>query len=91
MWLSPCGSGLPVDVSGHALAADKMIVADASAIIQACLSEIDLETLALHEMIAPPLLWSEATSGPTIKVPAAHDRCQAGYDRESGRGRCRPG
>ena len=39
-----------------------MIVTDASAIVQACLSEVDLEQLASHDLIAPPLLWSEATS-----------------------------
>lgn len=39
-----------------------MIVIDASAIVQACLSEVDLANLASFEMIAPPLLWSEATS-----------------------------
>ena len=39
-----------------------MIVADASAIIQACLSEVELGQLAAHGMIAPPLMWSEATS-----------------------------
>ena len=39
-----------------------MIVADASAIIQACLSEVELELLAAHGLIAPPLMWSEATS-----------------------------
>lgn len=38
------------------------MVADASAIIQACLSEVAMEELASHGMIAPPLLWSEATS-----------------------------
>ena len=39
-----------------------MIVADASAIIQACLSEVEIEELASHGLVAPPLLWSEATS-----------------------------
>ena len=39
-----------------------MIVADASAVIQACLSEADLEELRAHDLVAPPLLWSEATS-----------------------------
>ena len=39
-----------------------MIVIDASAMVQACLSEVDLANLASLEMIAPPLLWSEATS-----------------------------
>ena len=39
-----------------------MIVADASAIVQACLSKVDLRLLASHDLIAPPLLWSEATS-----------------------------
>ena len=38
------------------------MVTDASAIIQACLSEADFDRLARHELIAPPLLWSEATS-----------------------------
>lgn len=39
-----------------------MIVADASAIVQACLAEVDLDGLASFELIAPPLLWSEAAS-----------------------------
>ena len=39
-----------------------MIVADASALVQACLSKVDLRLLASHDLIAPPLLWSEATS-----------------------------
>jgi predicted nucleic acid-binding protein len=39
-----------------------VIVIDASALVQACLSEVDLARLASFEMIAPPLLWSEATS-----------------------------
>jgi predicted nucleic acid-binding protein len=39
-----------------------VIVTDASAIVQACLSKVDLKQLAPHELIAPPLLWSEATS-----------------------------
>lgn len=39
-----------------------MLVTDASAIVQACLSEVDLKQLASRELIAPPLLWSEATS-----------------------------
>jgi len=39
-----------------------MIVADASAIIQACLSEVDVQELRAHDLVAPPLLWSEATS-----------------------------
>ena len=39
-----------------------MIVADASAIVQACLSKVDLEGLGQLELVAPPLLWSEVTS-----------------------------
>ena len=39
-----------------------MIVADASAVIQASLSEADLESLGRYDLVAPPLLWSEATS-----------------------------
>ena len=39
-----------------------MIVADASAIIQACLSEVDVEGLRRFDLVAPPLLWSEVTS-----------------------------
>ena len=39
-----------------------MIVADASAIIQACLTEVDLLELRTLDLVAPPLLWSEATS-----------------------------
>ena len=39
-----------------------MVVADASAIIQACLSDADLGHLGAHDLVAPPLLWSEATS-----------------------------
>jgi predicted nucleic acid-binding protein len=39
-----------------------LLVIDASAVIQACLSEADLEELSGHDLIAPPLLWSEATS-----------------------------
>lgn len=39
-----------------------MIVSDASAIVQVCLSEVDVSELASHELVAPPLLWSEATS-----------------------------
>lgn len=39
-----------------------MVVIDASAIVQACLSKVDLKQLASQELIAPPLLWSEATS-----------------------------
>lgn len=39
-----------------------MIVTDASTIVQACLSKVDLKALASHDLIAPPLLWSEATS-----------------------------
>lgn len=39
-----------------------MIVADASAIIQACLSEVDVEALRTFDLAAPPLLWSEVTS-----------------------------
>ena len=39
-----------------------MLVVDASAIVQACLSEADLDRLNDHDLIAPPLLWSEATS-----------------------------
>ena len=39
-----------------------MIVADASAIIQACLSEVDVEGLRSFDLVAPPLLWSEVTS-----------------------------
>lgn len=39
-----------------------MLVVDASAVVQACLSEADLDELREHDLIAPPLLWSEATS-----------------------------
>jgi len=39
-----------------------VIVADASAIIQACLSEVDVEGLRGLDLVAPPLLWSEVTS-----------------------------
>jgi predicted nucleic acid-binding protein len=39
-----------------------VIVADASAVIQASLSEADLESLGRYDLVAPPLLWSEATS-----------------------------
>jgi predicted nucleic acid-binding protein len=42
--------------------ADALLVIDASALVQACLSEADLEGLGGHDLIAPPLLWSEATS-----------------------------
>ena len=39
-----------------------MVGADASAIIQACLSEADVRPLQSLDLIGPPLLWSEATS-----------------------------
>jgi predicted nucleic acid-binding protein len=39
-----------------------VIVADASAIVQACLSEADLDALVKLELVGPPLLWSEVTS-----------------------------
>lgn len=39
-----------------------MLVADASAIVQACLSEADLDRLSALNLVAPPLLWSEVTS-----------------------------
>jgi len=39
-----------------------VIVADASAIIQACLSEVDVDELRSFDLVAPPLLWSEVTS-----------------------------
>jgi predicted nucleic acid-binding protein len=39
-----------------------VIVADASAIIQACLSEVDVGELRSFRLAAPPLLWSEVTS-----------------------------
>jgi predicted nucleic acid-binding protein len=39
-----------------------VLVVDASVVVQACLTEADLESLAKHDLIAPPLLWSEATS-----------------------------
>lgn len=39
-----------------------MIVADASVIVQACLSKVDVESLSSHRLIAPGLLWSESVS-----------------------------
>ena len=39
-----------------------MLVVDASAVVQACLSEADLDHLNEQDLIAPPLLWSEVTS-----------------------------
>jgi predicted nucleic acid-binding protein len=39
-----------------------VLVVDASVVIQACLSEADLESLAEQDLIAPALLWSETTS-----------------------------
>jgi predicted nucleic acid-binding protein len=39
-----------------------VIVTDASAVVQACLSTVDLQKLASQGLIAPPLLWSEAMS-----------------------------
>lgn len=39
-----------------------MVVADASAIVQACLSQADLDALTALDLVAPPLLWSEVTS-----------------------------
>lgn len=39
-----------------------MIVTDASVIVQVCLSEVEVDFLSKRELIAPALLWSEATS-----------------------------
>ncbi len=37
-------------------------VVDASVVVQACLSSAGFEPLAAYELVAPHLLWSEATS-----------------------------
>ncbi len=39
-----------------------MVVVDSSAIVQACLSDADLDAIERLDPIAPPLLWSEVTS-----------------------------
>jgi predicted nucleic acid-binding protein len=39
-----------------------MLVVDASAALQACLSSAGFEPLGREQLVAPPLLWSEATS-----------------------------
>lgn len=39
-----------------------MIVLDASAVVNACLSEQGFGFLAAEDPVAPPLLWSEVTS-----------------------------
>ena len=39
-----------------------MLVVDAAVIVTACLSEAGLEPLAKEQLVAPYLMWSEATS-----------------------------
>ena len=39
-----------------------MLVVDAAVIITACLSEIGLKALGREELVAPHLMWSEASS-----------------------------
>ena len=39
-----------------------MLAIDASAVITACLSEVGLKPLARQELVAPHLMWSEASS-----------------------------
>ena len=39
-----------------------MLVVDAAAVITACLSETGLKTLGREELVAPHLMWSEASS-----------------------------
>lgn len=39
-----------------------MLAVDASAVITACLSEVGLKPLASEELVAPHLMWSEASS-----------------------------
>lgn len=39
-----------------------MLVVDAAVVVTACLSEAGLDPLAKEELVAPYLMWSEATS-----------------------------
>ena len=39
-----------------------MLAIDASAVITACLSEVGLKPLARQELVAPHLMWAEASS-----------------------------
>lgn len=39
-----------------------MLVVDAAVVVTACLSEVGLEPLAKEKLVAPYLMWSEATS-----------------------------
>jgi predicted nucleic acid-binding protein len=39
-----------------------LLAVDASVVLEACLADRALAPLADHELIAPPLLWSEVTS-----------------------------
>ncbi len=47
---------------GLAWDTDVLVVVDASVIVQICLTGGNLGPLAVHEMVAPPLLASEVTS-----------------------------
>jgi predicted nucleic acid-binding protein len=39
-----------------------VLVVDAAVVITACLSEIGLKALGREDLVAPPLMWSEASS-----------------------------
>lgn len=53
-----CGESDPTLQRGSLI----LLVVDASALVQACLTEEGLRLLQNEDLVAPPLLWSEALS-----------------------------
>lgn len=62
----------------------ELIVVDASVVVQAALSEVGLEPLIPQGPVAPPLLWSEATSALhelVYRGEVTHDVAQKALER----------
>src|SRR5260370_21458418 len=60
----PQASGCPMSSQRFALRAPlaRVLVVDAAVVITACLSEAALSALGREELVAPHLMWSEASS-----------------------------